>query len=1036
MILFVTVAVSCGSVDGITVSDENDFKTVYVRGQELDLSGGVLVVQKGKKTTELPLDSEDISVSGYDKNSIGQQTVTVEYKDATTEFTVTVADRLTVNGAISDYLVGDTLNRSRGSVTVMFDDGTTKNVAFSGSEISVVGFDSATAGMNKSVKIVYNKDGNTYEGSYPVNIYAIEAVDLRRPNKISYGSHYDGEIDVTGGKLTMKGNGGKLKREVAITADMVSGFDVSVVTAENSPVTQVITVTYNGANYTYEINLTYTDVSMFNDNEALFADVDWNGAELPVIENELGELALSLMNSYMDMSELEKVYIDEDYLFDVARTAIVYGFNLWSKDVYEFRDSFTIEYGELVLNLKSYDAAKNALMLFDNPDSTIYTLAPLLIDIIDLFGDTIVYENETTRIYFSSYPVMDSEMLMYIEDMIDHAIYVYETIAAVPSGWSVSQLGEYADNIVTATAEIFDKTYVLQFPDFYYLVSEWRDDGDLLDILYAGLYKLGYESQVIYLSYYALPSDILVLYAYILDAVVAMDNIQNLVYTDTTKMIYNYYCALDCADKIKEMTGSVEKYLYDNLPLNSILGMTNSEMIDFEVMFEYLRTAPYGFNHLSAGLLDIDEYNSLMREYTSLVVNLLEKEGYESSEEYAAGIKSIFDKFIALSPTQQYNFIATLNSMYIYGLPELAFDTEGVYDGSSSLFSFMINEFMRSKFSDAYVDAYNNLILAIEVFANRVGYDEWKTDFSSRMDIVSKAYEKMEGEDKQNFDYYLSSAYEKYMQIFAKIDENIELGEWADDFAALDKALVDVLTAYYNLYSNSAGNYNYFLASFERAVDISENILKFAPGNVVYAYYYSPLFNLYSDSESSETEFSSYEYVISTYRNFYIEYLLFYGSEAVNIYDVYREKQLGEFLALYYDMISAYLNKTEGEGNVFDKEKTLLLLNAFKSLDSSTKSFFVTLEGNVPIYYSALDLFISEAFTENAAAVAKKLFSLETNYYSYEVSQSEVTLNSIREILSQIKELYEALEGEDETSFAQLEEIYLYYVEKCELLFA
>ncbi len=1036
MLLLVVSAVSCGSVDGITVSDKKDFKTEYVLGQDLDLSGGVLVVQKGKKTTEIPLDSGDVSISGYDKYTLGKQTLKVEYDGVTAEFTVTVFERLVVNGAVADYLVGDALDRSKGSVTVRFDDGTTQNVAFSSNEISVVGFDSATAALNKGVKITYNKNGVSYDGSYTVNIHAIDSVEFRRPNKISYGSHYDGGIDIAGGKLTMKGNGGKLKREVPLTADMVSGFDISAVNSQNTPLTQKITVTYEGAKFSYDIELVYTNISMFNDNASSFNSVDWNSAELPAIEKELGEIALSLMSAYIDMPNSERELIDEECLFNAARIAMVYGFDMWGQNVYMFRDAFAIEYGELVLYMKSYDAVKNALVLFDDTDSEIYTLAPLLINIIDLFGDTVIYENESTRIYFSSYPVMDSVTLTYIESMLEHAIYVYDTLEAVPSEWSAPDLKKYSESILAATYEIFDETYVLQFPDFYYLISAWREEGDLLDILYSGLYELGYETESIYLSYYGLPSEILVLYTYILNAVVVMDDIQNIRYTDTSTMIYNYYCAVDYADKIKAMSGTVESYLYYNMPLNSILGMTDAEKIDFEIMLEYIRTAAYGYNYLSAGLLGLNEYDVLMREYTSLIGNLFEIDGYESSEEYAIGIKSIFDKFVALSPTQQYNFIATLNSMYVYGIPEFAFDTKGEYTGESSLFSFMINDFMRNKFSDDTVAAYNNLILAIEVFANRVVYDTWKEDFSSRMNIVTSLYSNMSGDDKQNFEYYLSDAYNKYMKIFADIEKDVELGEWKDEFDALNKALTDMQTAYYYLSSNAAGNYNYFLASYERAADISENILKSAPQNVVYAYYFSPLFELYNDSTHSQIVRAPYEYVISTYRNFYVESLLFYGNEMVNIYDVYNAKKLGDFLALYYDMISAYLNKTEGQSNVFDKDKMILVLNAFKNLDSETKSFFITLEGDVQVYYAALELFISETFTESAAEAALVLFNLEKNYYSYEVVQSDLTLNSIRELLSQLKALYADLEGEDSNSFAQIKEIYEYYVQKCDLLFA
>ena len=60
-------AISCGSVESISVNNLYKYKTTYIRGQELDLTGGVLVVKDGKTTTDLPLQYEEIQVSGYDK---------------------------------------------------------------------------------------------------------------------------------------------------------------------------------------------------------------------------------------------------------------------------------------------------------------------------------------------------------------------------------------------------------------------------------------------------------------------------------------------------------------------------------------------------------------------------------------------------------------------------------------------------------------------------------------------------------------------------------------------------------------------------------------------------------------------------------------------------------------------------------------------------------------------------------------------------------------------------------------------------------
>ena len=79
---------------------------------------------------------------------------------------------------------------------------------------------------------------------------------------------------------------------------------------------------------------------------------------------------------------------------------------------------------------------------------------------------------------------------------------------------------------------------------------------------------------------------------------------------------------------------------------------------------------------------------------------------------------------------------------------------------------------------------------------------------------------------------------------------------------------------------------------------------------------------------------------------------------------------------------------------------------------------------------------IQQAFVDEAAAVARKLFALERAFYTYEVSESGVALSTLGELLSQLEALYVPLSGEAKASFEPLEEIYAYYVGECGRLLA
>lgn len=85
------------------------YKTDYMEGEELDLTGIVLTVHYNKgdpKTIEL----EDVTVTGYDKTKVGEQTVTLAYSGLTADIKITVNrdGRITVTVAV----LGDSKHNS------------------------------------------------------------------------------------------------------------------------------------------------------------------------------------------------------------------------------------------------------------------------------------------------------------------------------------------------------------------------------------------------------------------------------------------------------------------------------------------------------------------------------------------------------------------------------------------------------------------------------------------------------------------------------------------------------------------------------------------------------------------------------------------------------------------------------------------------------------------------------------------------------------------------------------------------------------
>ncbi len=96
--LFLTVLSICAAltgcaknkIKGISLSENDTPRLVYILGEELDLSRGAIIATYDKEEHTVPLSNSDVSVSGYDTSRLGKQTLTVSYKDKTTQYEITV----------------------------------------------------------------------------------------------------------------------------------------------------------------------------------------------------------------------------------------------------------------------------------------------------------------------------------------------------------------------------------------------------------------------------------------------------------------------------------------------------------------------------------------------------------------------------------------------------------------------------------------------------------------------------------------------------------------------------------------------------------------------------------------------------------------------------------------------------------------------------------------------------------------------------------------------------------------------------------
>ena len=232
-------------VDSIQIKT-NPTKTTYNYGEELDLTG-ISASKVYRSGTEEPFEVTLDMISGYDKNTLGTQTVTVTYNGLTATFEVSVVDyvssiEVASNPTKTTYKYGEELDIAGLVVNQVYASGAKSQIEATLEMVS--GYDKNTLGT-QTVTVTYNGLTATFE----VNVVDyITGISLKTaPTKVEY--EINEQLDVTGGVITVNKASGATE-DVNITKEMVTGFDSS---AASESLT--LTVTYEGFTVTYNVTI-------------------------------------------------------------------------------------------------------------------------------------------------------------------------------------------------------------------------------------------------------------------------------------------------------------------------------------------------------------------------------------------------------------------------------------------------------------------------------------------------------------------------------------------------------------------------------------------------------------------------------------------------------------------------------------------------------------------------------------------------------------------------------------------------------------
>ena len=167
-------------------------KVDYIKGETLDLTGGILEITYNNETTE-QISLDKATIIGFDNNKIGEQILTINYLDLTTELKVQVSEKSIIAIAIADYPKityeeGESFATDNGTIKVIYSNSSIDTVSLANTIVegynpTKIGEQTLTinyCGHKTDLKVTVNAKPTTNPYTEPkivINFYQIYTLD-------------------------------------------------------------------------------------------------------------------------------------------------------------------------------------------------------------------------------------------------------------------------------------------------------------------------------------------------------------------------------------------------------------------------------------------------------------------------------------------------------------------------------------------------------------------------------------------------------------------------------------------------------------------------------------------------------------------------------------------------------------------------------------------------------------------------------------------------------------------------------------------
>ena len=334
-------------------------KTIYEYGEDLDLTEATVksVMASGTSVDSVPITID--MISGYNKNSVGTQTVTITYEGITKQVNITVEDNIESivmlsNPTKTTYKYGEQIDLTGARITKTTTSGATETINVLNS--MVTGYSETTLGI-QSITVSYTENGITKTTSF--NVLVEDYVQDIVISDVKTAYIVNEELDLTDAKVSTIMASGLAGTEVPITPDMITEFDTSAEGAKE------VSVTYEGITKNFSITVSdpITGITIQVPTKTVYLyeeDLDLTGATVTVNKASgatVGPINITeaMVNGYdskvLGVQTLTVSYLGQTNTFNV-------NVQDWDKELrittipktnYEYGESLNVENGKVAI---------------------------------------------------------------------------------------------------------------------------------------------------------------------------------------------------------------------------------------------------------------------------------------------------------------------------------------------------------------------------------------------------------------------------------------------------------------------------------------------------------------------------------------------------------------------------------------------------------------------------------------------------------------------------------------------------------------